>query len=60
MQKKLNQDINDVLQLPAVRTRLTQLGFEITGGTAEDFEKFLLSEHARIGKIIQTRNLVID
>ena len=60
LQKKLNQDINDVLQLPAVRTRLTQLGFEITGGTAEDFEKFLLSEHARIGKIIQTRNLVID
>ena len=60
IQKKLNQDINEVLHLPAVRTRLTQLGFEIAGGTAEDFDKFLLSEHARIKKIIQTRNLVID
>ena len=60
IQKKLNLDINAVLQLPAVRTRLTQLGFEVMGGTAEDFEKFLLSEHARLRKVIQTRNLVID
>ncbi len=50
---RLNQAINKVLKMPEVRQRLTEMGAEIGGGTADEFGRFAQSELKRYEGIVR-------
>jgi len=52
--EKLNTEINAVLKMPEVSTRITKIGAELIGGTPEQFDEFLKSQTERWSKFIPT------
>ena len=50
---KLNAESNKALALPDVRKRLDELGLEVAGGSAEDFDKFIKREVDRLNRLIK-------
>jgi tripartite-type tricarboxylate transporter receptor subunit TctC len=48
---KLNKTLNDILQEPDVRQRLTKAGVVVKGSTPEAFDKFMAAEYARWDKV---------
>ena len=57
---KINQELNKVLQIPQVRTRLIELGFNIIGGTPEEYSKYLQESIADWRQIVKDANIKID
>jgi tripartite-type tricarboxylate transporter receptor subunit TctC len=51
---KLNVEINKALNDPAIRTRLSNDGVELVGGTPAEADAFIRAEMARWPKIIKT------
>jgi len=58
--RKLNADINRILQSPDVRERLTALGTEPTGGTPEQFAETIKADTARWAKVVSDAGIRID
>jgi tripartite-type tricarboxylate transporter receptor subunit TctC len=58
--RKLNAEINRVLQAPDVRERLTVLGTEPTGGTAGEFAQVIRADTARWAKVVQDAGIRIE
>jgi tripartite-type tricarboxylate transporter receptor subunit TctC len=58
--KELNANINQILKLPEVRTKLMGEGGEILGGTPEQFTALLNKDTARWARVIQDANVKID
>jgi len=54
---KLNAAINRVLQLPDVKKRLADVGFETAGGSPQQLQQFLGKERERWGRVIKTANI---
>ena len=54
---KLQGGVAAVLAEPAVKARLTTLGFEAIGSTPDEFAKYIESEMAKYGKIIHDANI---
>ena len=54
---KLQSGVTAVLAEPEVKARLTTLGFEAIGSTPDEFAKYIESEMAKYGKIIQDANI---
>ena len=52
--QKLNAEINKALNDPAIRTRLSNDGVELVGGTPEEADAFIRAEMARWPKIVKT------
>jgi len=50
---QVNAEIVRVSNLPDVRDRLTNLGFDVVGGTPEAFAAQITSNNARLGKVIR-------
>ncbi len=50
---KLQRDIVEVLRMPDVRERLTQLGADVVAGTPEQFDALLRSDTVRYAKLIK-------
>lgn len=50
---RLNRDINKVLGMPEVREHFLTQGAEVMSMTPEAFDKFLVSEVARLGKVVK-------
>ncbi|MGZ8210038.1 MAG: Bug family tripartite tricarboxylate transporter substrate binding protein [Burkholderiales bacterium] len=50
---KINAEVNKALQMPDVRARLDQLGFEIAGGSPKAFDAVVKGEIARIEKLLK-------
>ena len=50
---RVNRDVNKVLSLPEVRELFLSQGAEAMSMSAEQFDKFLLSEVARLGKVVR-------
>ena len=50
---KLNGEVNKALQMPDVKARLDQLGFEIAGGSPKVFDDVVKQEIARIQKLLK-------
>ncbi|WP_230625877.1 tripartite tricarboxylate transporter substrate-binding protein [Cupriavidus necator] len=48
----LNTQINEILKEPGTKQRLAQLGAEPSGGTPEDFARFMRSESARWSTVV--------
>jgi tripartite-type tricarboxylate transporter receptor subunit TctC len=55
--QRVNADMNKILADPAVKERFLTLGFEITGGTPQQFADVIASESRRWGKVIKDANI---
>lgn len=51
---KLNAAINAVMREPEFSAHFAALGYEMTGGTAEEFAAFIREDTARYAQVIQT------
>jgi tripartite-type tricarboxylate transporter receptor subunit TctC len=60
VKKKLHTAVVDTFNDSAVRTRLTDLGYEIVANTPEQFTAFQAIEFARWKKLIEARNIKAD
>ena len=58
--RKLNAEINRVLQAADVRERLTALGTEPTGGTPEQFAQVIRADTARWAKVVADAGIRIE
>lgn len=58
--KELNTNINSILKMPEVRSKLMGEGGEILGGTPEQFSTLLNKDTARWARVIQDANVKID
>ena len=54
---KLNKALNEMLEEPAIRDRLTKAGVVVKGSTPEAFDKFMADEYAKWGKVREAANL---
>jgi len=50
---QVNREVAAVLGLPEVRKRLTDVGFEVVGGSVEDFENLFKGETVKYGKVLK-------
>jgi tripartite-type tricarboxylate transporter receptor subunit TctC len=57
---KLNSVINEVVREPEFSTRFAALGYEMTGGTVEDFATFIRDDTARYARLIKALGDVIE
>lgn len=57
---RLNADANKAVQLPAVRARLTELGYDALGGTPEDYGRVIRAEMDKWGKIIRGAGIKVQ
>ncbi len=57
---KINQDINDVLKMPDVRSRLIAAGIEVLGGPAQTLAEFMKEDDQRYGSIALEMNIKAD
>ena len=57
---RMNAAINKVLTLPAVRARMTEVGYVVTGGTPEDFGRLIRAEMEKWAKILRDANIRIE
>lgn len=55
---KLNTSINEVIREPEFAKRFTAFGYEMLGGTAEDFGKFLKEDIERYRRLTQAAGLM--
>ncbi|MDB5871905.1 MAG: Tripartite tricarboxylate transporter family receptor [Ramlibacter sp.] len=60
VKRKLHAAIAAVLNDPAVKPKLLELGFEIVANTPEQFASYQASEYARWAKLITSRNIKAD
>jgi tripartite-type tricarboxylate transporter receptor subunit TctC len=54
---RVNGEMNRILGDPAVKERFRTLGFEITGGTPQEFANVIASESAKWSKVIRDANV---
>lgn len=58
--RQLNAEITKVLNTPAFKDRLVQLGAEVTPGTPEEFGAFLKSEFQKWGQAVRESNVRVE
>jgi tripartite-type tricarboxylate transporter receptor subunit TctC len=57
---RLNTDIGKVLNLPDIRRRLADIGFDAAPMSVEQFDKFQRAEHAKWGQVARDANIRVD
>jgi len=58
--KKLNKEVNAALADPKIKARLADLGGTVLPGSPADFEKFIVEETEKWGKVIRAANIKAD
>jgi tripartite-type tricarboxylate transporter receptor subunit TctC len=58
--ERINQDMVKALGLPDVRSRLTDLGFEVVGSTSRDFAARIRSEIVSKGQLVKDSGAKAD
>ena len=58
--QRLNTEINAILKDPAVKSTLNAQGFELIGGTPEDFANLIRSESDKWAPVIKKTGAKID
>jgi tripartite-type tricarboxylate transporter receptor subunit TctC len=58
--QRVNAEMNRILADPATRERFLTLGFEVTGGTPQQFAEVVASESRRWGRVIRDANIKVD
>jgi len=56
---RLQKELNAILALPEMKSRLVQMGTEPVGGTPEQFAELIKAETARWAKVIKTAGVKI-
>ena len=57
---RLNADINAILKEPSVKSTLNAQGFELVGGTPEDFAHLIRSESEKWAPVIKRTGAKVD
>jgi tripartite-type tricarboxylate transporter receptor subunit TctC len=57
---KISADLKDVMAMPDVRTRMTEIGMEPNWSNADDLVKLIKSESAVVGPLIKELGIKID
>jgi tripartite-type tricarboxylate transporter receptor subunit TctC len=57
---QLNTEIVKILNVPDVRQRFTDLGFDTVGNSPQDFQTFLQQEVAKWGRVVKAANISAD
>ena len=57
---RIHQDMGRTLQVPEVRQRLVEGGFEVVAGSPEDFRKFVQGESDKLGKLIRDSGIKVE
>ena len=57
---KLNKEVNAALDDPKIKARLADLGGTVLPGSPADFEKFIVEETEKWGKVIRAANIKAD
>ena len=55
---RVHRETVRTLQVPEVRGKLTEQGFEVVAGTPEEFLRHVQAESDKLGKLIRENNLV--
>ena len=58
--ERLNAEISKIIALPEVKKRIEDLGGEIKGGTAADFDKWMKRNIADLAKIVTEAGIKLD
>ena len=58
--KRMNEDINKVMQMPDVMEKFEQYGAEDGGGSPERFGEFIKSEQAKWAKVIKEAKVSVE
>lgn len=58
--KKANQTVNALLTKPAVREKMTNLGYTIMGGTPQQLTDYMKSEIVKWGEVVEFSGAKID
>lgn len=58
--ERLNREVNEILQLPEVKSRLTASMIRVDGGSPERFAELIRSEAARWSKVIRAVGAKLD
>jgi tripartite-type tricarboxylate transporter receptor subunit TctC len=57
---KINADVNGVSKMPDVLQKMNGLGFDLIGGTPDDFARLLRTEHERWAPVVKRLGIKID
>jgi tripartite-type tricarboxylate transporter receptor subunit TctC len=60
LQRKINDDLKQVLATDTVKQSMAKIGMQVVGGSPEDFGKYIASEYARWGDVIKAGNIKAD
>ena len=58
--RRIAAEVSAIFRMPDVAQKLNGLGFELIGGTPEDFAKLLADERARWAPVVQRLGLKVD
>lgn len=58
--QKLNAAANQALKDPAISSRLTELGFQVMGGSSKELGDLMQSEYRKWSAVIKDANITID
>lgn len=58
--KKVNQTVNTLLTKPAVREKMTNLGYTMMGGTPQQLTDYMKSEIVKWGEVVEFSGAKID
>lgn len=54
---KLNGQLREIMAMPAINEKLTQLGFEPSTGTQQAFDQTIRTEHAKWGEVVKSAGI---
>ncbi|MEF7613168.1 tripartite tricarboxylate transporter substrate binding protein [Aquincola sp. MAHUQ-54] len=58
--QRMNEDVNRVLAMPDVAQKLEEFGAEDAGGSSQKFASFIVSEHAKWGKVVKDAGVRLE
>jgi tripartite-type tricarboxylate transporter receptor subunit TctC len=60
LQRKINADVNRMLQMPDARARLLNMTYVAAGGTPQELDAYLAKDRAEIGEVIRKGNIRVE
>jgi len=57
---RVHRDTVRTLQVPEVRAKLVEQGFDVVGSTPEEFLRYVQAESDKLGKLIRDNKIVVD
>ena len=58
--QKLNQQLQQIMEIPEIRQKLQSLGFEPWGGSSNDLERTIRSDYVKWGQVIKSAGMTAE